>query len=225
MNRIVLMTSGATAGEDSRISAFDATNKKLTLAVALSAIPLTGDTFEIVENFTYDEIEDAITAAENAAKKAFLNPTVDATLTLADATYEYDVPSGIDYINDIYVAHDVAGFYDLELPQRWWKLLDVGGVPKLVLLNDSILSYSGKAIRLEGQKHPTSLTTESSTIDSDEQFMVDYVAWWLGQQKPLALDDPDGWRQRLLLWQSSIAEAVSKRGRKPNPNARRVPGR
>lgn len=107
-------------------------------------------------------------AAWDAANEGWLLDTQDESLTLTSGDYEYNVPSGLAYIHEIWrEATTASGIYPTFVPWHQWEIvLDAAGAPAIHFSRDSFTVTVGIDLRLKGQTRPTTeYSSGSSNID------------------------------------------------------------
>jgi len=104
-------------------------------------------------------------AAWDAANNDWLLPKNDNSLETAASTYEYSVPSGFEYVHDVWMESGTADQYDERILRNQWKIGLVDAVAKVIF--DSVLwtVTATRNLRLNGHARPTTEYTDSSSID------------------------------------------------------------
>src|SRR5574341_14061 len=89
----------------------------------------------------------------------------DESLTLATATYNYNVPANFAIITEIKQEGATSDLYDvLVLPHKWALALN-GGVP-IIRFNSTFFTITnGKKLKLIGFKKPVTYTEDTDTVD------------------------------------------------------------
>lgn len=86
---------GIVAGEQSWVADFDSTNKDATMSPVFTSQLTDGDTYEMWQNLTIQQVNDAIAQAIIAATDDCVSDKVDeTTLIKLDDIYEYTIPTG-----------------------------------------------------------------------------------------------------------------------------------
>ena len=170
-------------------------------------------------------------AAWDAANEGWLLSTQNESITFVAGDFEYDVPSGLAYIHELWMEATAAtGVYPTFIPWYQWEIvLDASGSPALHFSRDSFTPANSIDLRIKGQTRPTSEYAETGTIDAGmESFIreraVSYAARNMSRhsgahaQKFAALAQEAFQTSELLLQQS--AEFF-----RPKQYSRAVPGR
>ncbi|KKN83857.1 hypothetical protein LCGC14_0295100 [marine sediment metagenome] len=114
-------------------------------------------------------------AAWDAAAEGWLLSTQDESLSLGSSDFEYDVPSGLAYIHEIWQETTAAtGIYDDFIPWHQWEIvLDASGTPAIHFSRETFTVVSGVDLRLKGQTRPTSeYSSGSSSIDAGMESFI-----------------------------------------------------
>jgi hypothetical protein len=117
---IITDAGGAHAAPEGQVrvvSDFVQTTGTLTVNVAFTAAVAAGDTFRVWTGLPRTDLVDAVRAALVAGWPAFYSTVIDETLTLAEDTYSYAMPSGIYHPTEVYQSADDAG-------NTWLPLVD-----------------------------------------------------------------------------------------------------
>lgn len=108
-------------------------------------------------------------AAWDAANQDWLiSIEEDESLTLVADTYDYTVPSGFAYIDEVWIA-DSSGAYledNMAKYHEWWLVLD--GAATVLRFSQTFFTIPGAyAIKLVGQARPTAeYSSDSTEIDA-----------------------------------------------------------
>ena len=100
------------AGEKSFVSSFDATNKDATMSPAFSAALTDGDTYEMWQDYTIEEVNNKINQAIIGATDDILLDKEDHSLIKLENIYEYTIPTGFVAIDQIEYEYS-KGIYHL----------------------------------------------------------------------------------------------------------------
>ncbi len=159
------------------VTDFAASSDTLTITPAVTANTDTTDYFELHKRFTTAQYNDAINRAVEMGKDEYLLDKTDETTQLADATYEYNVPSGFRYIGAIYQEddNDTNTFYDNGLiDSRAWSILG-GSTPK-IKFHDRYKSIGtadeDKYLRIVGQTIQSTLSNDADTCALPTEFVI-----------------------------------------------------
>ncbi len=120
-------------------------------------------------------LETINSAAWDASAEGLVLSTVDESLTIAAADFEYDVPSGISYIYEIWTeAVAAAGTYPTWVPWHQWELiLDASGDPAILFSRESYTPVADIDVRLKAHTRPT--TEYSSVTDVIDPGMESFL--------------------------------------------------
>jgi hypothetical protein len=97
-------------------------------------------------------------AAWDAANEGWLLNIQDESLTLSASDYEYNVPSGLAYIHEIWQESTTGtAVYDDFIPWHQWEIvLDAAGSPAIHFSRESFTIVATIDLRIKGQTRPTS---------------------------------------------------------------------
>ena len=104
-------------------------------------------------------------AAWDAANNDWLLPKYDDSLETASSTYEYTIPSGFEYIHDIWIESSTSDQYDERILRNQWKIGLVDTTASIIF--DSVLwtVVATRNLRVLGHKRPNTEYTDSDSID------------------------------------------------------------
>lgn len=165
-NRTLFITydaagAGAAPEKQSRtIIDFKATSDELSVSPQFSAAVAVGDKFAIGSR-KYNK--GAMLSALNSAFRWFgPTPMEDVSLTTADATIEYTLPTGVpdDGLREVWIASSTSSPYDY-VPISYWHINY--GERKLIFNHQPPQPYK---LKLVYQGFPSALTSDSSAVDS-----------------------------------------------------------
>ena len=136
--------SGTHLNTDFDVVDFAKTAGVVTFDPDLGSAVVVSDLFEMYPDFTPAEINDAINMAISMVEEEALQDKVDVTLVVAASTYEYTIPTGFVFVDQIFQESGTADRYspsgDL-IDVRHWRILD-GSTPKIWFDNNEIHKYS-----------------------------------------------------------------------------------
>lgn len=94
-------------------------------------------------------------AAWDAANGDWLLPKDDTSLATASATFIYTIPTGFEYIHDIWLESSTTDQYDERILRNQWRLLLVATTASIVF--DSVLFtiVTSRNLKLVGHARPT----------------------------------------------------------------------
>ncbi len=131
---------GSGLGQRRTITAFDPTNKRMTFSPALDTAPSTNTKFLVLKKFKYDDYANALDQVVGVVKMQYLTEKV-ATMEIVASQYEYIVPSGFAFIENIRLvpsgntdyANDDEVDRIFEIPNHYWHIEgNVGGTRLIV---------------------------------------------------------------------------------------------
>jgi hypothetical protein len=170
--------AGPNAGKSVTVTGFDALTAPglkdavLTISPAVTSV-VVADLFEAYPDWSPSEMDDAINLAIAMIENEALVDKRDQTLVMATDLYEYPVPPGIDWIDEIYMESSTAGRYggaDL-IDRKYWQILR--GSPAAIWFDDGwITPTAGRRLRLLGQATPKRLTEETAKCTVGQAFII-----------------------------------------------------
>lgn len=174
-----------TAFDQSAIAGNTTTRGKVTFTPPASAAVTAADIFYLSMDYRPEEFIDAVNLAiamvsQEALSDATNDSLVVATDASGDTLYEYDVPPGIDYIEQVYMESADSGRYshvNNRIDERQWRIRR-GSTPRLWFDDDLVSLTEHRHLRLSGQKYATELS-----LDSDETTIN--PGWLVFQAKAL----------------------------------------
>lgn len=163
--------------------------------------------FIIFDKFTVEDYESAMNRAIGKAGMVYL-ADMSATMAIVATQYEYPVPSGLEFIDNIrfvptqdtdYAANDdVSNVF--ELHPRYWKIEGNPGGSRLIVFDPRKInfdSYNGQVCRVEGQAKPDFTGT---LIPTDlQEFVITFAAMELASQK-----DGNEWARRYYMLRDEV---------------------
>lgn len=172
-------------------------------------------------------------ALDDLAAAGWLEPQVsDESLILASSDYDYNVPSGFAYLSRITVADSDGEFpQQNEVPQHQWHIdLDVASTPEIYFRPDVFDQLiSGRALKVVGQKRPSTGVAGSATIVAGmEAFVRERATSYALEHLADGLSELSQTRMRRS--EQTWAKSEQMLGRHPmefrvKPNSLYVPGR
>ncbi len=171
---------GPQANKDFQVTDFDQETEPgllaavFTISPAMAAAVITRDLFEMYQDYSPKEMNDALNLAIDMVAGEALEDKRDESLTLVDNTFEYSMPPGFSYLEQIFVESSTAGRYSVAtdlVDIRHWSVL-VGSPPRL-WFDDAYFSITaGRKLRLVGQTRPTRLNTDSDVSNVDQAYVL-----------------------------------------------------
>ena len=166
--------SGTHKDTDFVITAFAKANGVITFSPSLGTAVDATDLFEIYPDFKPQEFNDAINLAISMVEEEALQDKVDATLTVADSTFEYTIPTGFVFIDQIFQESETADRYSPSMNSidtRHWRILH-GTTPKLWFDHNYVSLTTGRKLRLVGQAVQAQLSLDASTCSISKAFIT-----------------------------------------------------
>jgi len=146
----------------------------VTFVPALGSAVVAGDLFELYPEFKAEEFNTAINLAISMVEKEALQDKLDASLETVESTYEYTIPTGFLYIEDIFVESGTANRYSPSgdrIDFRHWRVLP-GSTPKVWIDNNLKSLPASRNLRLVGQAVQAQLATDAATCDINPAFLT-----------------------------------------------------
>jgi hypothetical protein len=151
----------------------DAKNAIVKFLPALSEIVDVKDLFYLSQDYSPEQLISFINAAISLVEDEALEDHIDDTIIITSSTtYEYQVPSGIKYIDSIYLERATAGEYSQTnglIDHTHWKLISGNKLwfnPELVSL------VASRHLRLVGQRLAPQLVLDSDETNVNKSFLV-----------------------------------------------------
>ena len=186
------------------VTAFAKSGGHITFSPAVTLVDAL-DLFYLLPDFTPTELINAINLAISMVEQEALQDKVDATLVVVADQYEYTIPTGFVYVDQIFQEGSTADRYspssDL-IDGRGWRILH-GSTPK-IWFDDSYVSLTtGRNLRLVGQAVQSQLTLDANTCSVAKAYIV-YQAKALLHQSRIRGEGADfeGHRSQLALAQT-----------------------
>lgn len=188
----------------------------VTFGPVVSANTDATDLFEMYKDYTPEELNAAINSAISMVEDEALEETVDESVIIANATYEYAVPAGLDYIEEIYQEQGTTGRYDQSssiLDHRYWQVMRTATGPQIWFDLKFVTLTTGRHLRLMGLKKPTQLVLDADESNVDQTYVI-YQAKALLHQKRIrasSSDSEDHERQMVLAQGLALQERLGLR--------------
>ena len=145
-----------------------------TFTPAMAAAVITRDLFEMYQDYSPEEMNDAINLAIDMVANEALEDKRDESLVLADNIFEYDMPAGFTYVEEVLMESSTAGRFsgatDL-VDSRHWSIL-IGSPPRLWFDDALFAITAGRKLRLIGQKSPVRLNKDSDSSNVDQAYIL-----------------------------------------------------
>ncbi len=145
-----------------------------TFTPAMAAAVITRDLFEMYQDYSPAEMNDAINLAIDMVANEALEDKRDESLTLVDDIYEYDMPAGFSYLEEVLMESSTAGRWSAAtdtVDTRHWQVL-IGDQARLWFDNDYFSITAGRKLRLIGQKRPARLQVDSDVSNVDQAYVL-----------------------------------------------------
>jgi len=143
------------------------------------------DLFYFLPDFRPTELIWAINEAISMVQGEALEDKVDATLETAASTYEYTIPTGFAYVEEIFQERGTADEYsvsDGKVDRMHWRILH-GSTPKLWFDPGLWTFTAGRNLRLVGQSEPSLLTGDADDCNVNAAFIVQQAKALLHQSR------------------------------------------
>jgi len=179
--------SGPLRGTSFTVTGFDqeatvgntTTRGKVTFTPPASVAVTAADIFYLSVEFRPEELVSAVNLAIAMVSQKALSDITSDTLTVAtDASgntlYEYTVPSGIDYIEQVYMESADAGRYSHSgnrIDERHWRIRR-GPTPRLWFDDDLVSLTADRHLRIVGQRYAQELSADSDETTIDPGWLV-----------------------------------------------------
>lgn len=152
---------------------FAKANGVVTFSPAVSGNVDATDLFEMYPNFTAAEMNDAINLAISMVEEEALQDKVDATLAVIASTYEYTIPAGFVYVDQIFQESGTADRYSPSrdaIDPRHWRILH--GTPKIWFDDQYASLITGRNLRLVGQQAAAQLSLDATTCAVLKSYLI-----------------------------------------------------
>lgn|SRR5574341_345751 len=205
--------------------------------MAMTVVDLLGEVAEHLhdQNMERLDADRLITFLNSAARDAanegwYVHLEEDESIALVADTYDYNVPATFVYIDQLWLESATTdGLFDRFLPYHYWYIVLDDTVPQIRFDSQFMIIEAGKNIKVVGQKHPSTYTVGSGSIDQNmESFLRERTIAYAARFLARAGEDFDGAYDKL----ASEAFAISERllhshpqAMRQRPNAQYVPGR
>jgi hypothetical protein len=140
----------------------------------LSEIATVGDLFEMYPDYRPAEINDAINQAITMVEDEALQDVVDASIAIVASTFEYNVPSDLVFIDQLYQETGTAGAFRPSrdaIDYRHWRVLH--DTPPRIWFDSNYTSLTtGRKLRLVGQRRQSQLVLDSDMCSIRTTFLV-----------------------------------------------------
>lgn len=140
----------------------------------LSAVVEIGDLFEMHQEFTPVEMNNKLNMAISMVEEEALQNKVDASLAVVASTFEYVIPTGLLYIDQIFQEQGTDGRYSASLnliDTRHWRIL-LGATPKIWFDSNYVSLTTGRNLRLVGQGIQSELSVDADTSSIPKAFLL-----------------------------------------------------
>lgn len=174
---------------DFEVTDFSSTDGIIHFSPALSEAVKTEDLFELYQNYTPAELNDAINLAISIVERDALQDKIDESIRLTESTYEYDIPSGFVYIEALYQESGTTGLYsqsDIEargmpattglrsllggrIDERHWG--NIPG-PKIWFDPNGFGPTNNRQLRIVGQQVQPQLTKDSDLCTVSQAYIM-----------------------------------------------------
>tara|TARA_Y100000310_G_scaffold330365_1_gene401872 strand:+ start:442 stop:1221 length:780 start_codon:yes stop_codon:yes gene_type:complete len=193
------------------VTDFVKTSGVVTFAPAVTGNVDATDLFELIPpDFSPDELKQAINLAITMVENEALVDKVDESVGLVASTFEYAVPSGFVYIDDIFQESGTADRYRVSkdhIDVRHWAILrDVS--PKLWFDANLVTLTAGRNLRIIGQGSPGQLTLDADSTEVSLAYLINQAKANLHFSRADSLDDT---HHRKMVLAQTIADRERQR--------------
>jgi hypothetical protein len=146
----------------------------ITFAPALSSAVVVGDLFELYPNYRPTEMNDAINESIAMVEQEALQDKIDESIVLVTSTFEYLIPTGLLYIDQVYQESGTAGRYSVSgdlIDIRHWGIKRQAN-PQLWFDNNYVSLTAGRHLRLVGQSIQSQLSLDDDLSSINRTFLV-----------------------------------------------------
>ena len=129
------------------------------------------DSVEMHQIFTVDEYNKAINRAIDSVAKEALELKVDESITLASATYEYDLSTEFMYIHRVEMESSTSDTFDVVTPWSYWRILPETA-PRIQFDIDNWAPTVDRKLRITGMASPARLTSDTQQCSINPTFLA-----------------------------------------------------
>jgi hypothetical protein len=132
------------------------------------------DKFELRPNISTDQLNTFINLSISMVEREALEDVVDETVVLQSSTFEYLIPTGLEYIDRIYQETGTSDKYDVslnEIDYKHWRILH-STPPKIWFDSNYVALTADRNLRIIGQRKPVQLTKDADTTNINQTFLV-----------------------------------------------------
>lgn len=215
---VYIVEDAGAEGEERPVTDYDQGDATLTVGPGFSAGVGSGDSYELLAA-PRAEVVAAINAGIRAAGETWLKVVEDtSTLTIADDTYEYDLPVAVVRLLAVWVRDDSEEAWVAVAGRNW----SVGGTPGARVLHLDTLKglAADDLMRLDYLARVGELTTDAGTLGVGEpaeremvEFVCTYALFWLHDQAASGVVEGMGFRPHLTQAQYYLENAERLRAR------------
>lgn len=175
--------------------------------------------YELHRHFSVEDLDSYIRLAILEVQDTCLVPISWSQDALASPTTEYSIPAGFSHVHAIDI--EVTDGYWVEVVPACWKI--IRSVRKIRLDPTVVARYSGCAFRIRGFRPPQVPLIDDQGIDVRPSFVTYRAAAFACESKTLGrASDPEGFSQKMGLFESRAEAERVRIARRLPPNTRRV---
>lgn len=211
----------APEGEERVVTGYVRSTATLTIAPAFTAAAAAGDTYELLALRRADVVA-ALNGAIRASGETWLVYQVDdATVTIADDDYDYDLPVDVARLLAVW-ARDATDEPWMRVRGEAWQVAKTPGAQELVFGTLAGLG-AGDLIRLEYMARVAEMATDAAVLGVGEpaeremvDFVVAYALFLLHDQAASASGGGAGYRGHLTqaqYWREEAGRVKASAGR------------
>ena len=202
---------GGGSGQYKKIIDFTPASKRLTIDPAFTTVPSTNAKFLIFKKFGVEDYENALNRAMGAAKLKHLDE-MSGTLGIVGSQYEYNVPSGMEFINTIRLVPSGGSDYSgddevnrlFELAPHYWRIeKNYGGTYQIIFDSRQINmdTIDGELVKVMGQSKPD---LSSATLPEDlQEYLIAYSSMLLAGRK---ISEGAEWGNKYNVFKAMVGE-------------------
>jgi hypothetical protein len=181
--RYLYIYAGAGVDQSKIVGSYNPTLKRLAIPDSFGSVPSINSNFIITSRFSVEDINHAISRYVGLARQRNLMETV-GTSTIVGTQYEYPVPSGMRFVNNIRVVPSMGSDYNtdiqtrvqFEIPLRDWRIeptVDGSYVISIDRRKLDLGPLDGHYISIMGQSRPFVGTVGTSVIPEPlEEYII-----------------------------------------------------
>jgi hypothetical protein len=197
------MLSGDNSGVERPIDDYDQGDTKMTVSPAFASSIASNDTYEILP-VRREQIKDAINAAieEMGLSWPVIKSDTSTITSFSGADFDYSIATDTVQLLGVYTRHSATDGWR-PVPTEHWQVVGKMGSQTLMLAPTYHIPDSA-AVRLDYLAYPSTLSSDSDTLDIGEpgerdavRFVIGHALFWLHDQAASAAPTGAGFRPHL----------------------------